>query len=320
MRVSIAMTTYNGAEHLVAQLDSFLAQSVLPTELVVCDDGSTDNTVEILLGFKESAPFKVEIHVNASNLGFTQNFSKAMGLCMGDVVLLSDQDDVWESGKIRTLLDAFSANPRAMLIVHDGKLVDADLGWQGVTKRGQIIAGFGSLESLVIGALTAYRREFGRFALPVPNGIVGHDQWLHLLARLTGTRLVIDDVLQLIRRHGSNTSGWIASSPTRISRWDVFKSQWNTSVAVSYDDRVLINESAERALVSIVGGHSNEFDADVVAGALRFLRDERCALIARQQLATQGWFGRKYKAIRLLTSGGYSHFNGYKSLLRDLAR
>jgi glycosyltransferase involved in cell wall biosynthesis len=314
------MTTFNGAKHLSAQLDSFVSQSCLPDELIVCDDGSSDETVDILRQFREIAPFKVEIHVNASNLGFTQNFSKAMALCTGDVVLLSDQDDVWESRKIRTLIDAFAANPGAMLIVHDGKLVDADLGWQGVTKRGQVITGFGDLDSLITGALTAYRREFGHFALPVPNGMVGHDQWLHLLARLTGTRLVIDDVLQLIRRHGANTSGWIASSPTRISRWDVFKSQWNTSVAVSYDDRILINESAERSLVSMLGGRSNGFDADIVAGALRFLRDERSALIARQQLARQGWFGRKYKAIRLLASGGYRHFNGYKSLLRDLAR
>ena len=58
MQISIAMATYNGAKYLQEQLDSFLHQTRLPDELVVCDDGSTDATLEILKAFRQQAPFR----------------------------------------------------------------------------------------------------------------------------------------------------------------------------------------------------------------------------------------------------------------------
>jgi len=320
MKVSIAMTTFNGALHLRQQLDSFLAQVRQPDELVVCDDVSHDETLQILRQFKQEAPFAVHIHVNASNLGFTANFSNAMQRCSGDIVFLSDQDDVWEPHKISRVLEGFYAHPDVVLTVHDGKLVDGALRWYGVTKLEQVVSGFDGHDSLVMGALTAYRRELGVIALPIPPGITGHDQWLHLIARLVGKRLVIKDVLQLIRRHGSNTSGWIASSPNRISWWDAFKSQWRTPVARSYSDRLLINASAREVLQRVSTDKAYSFDPARLQDGLDFLANERQALIARHALATQGWIQRKSHALRLLLTGGYRHFNGYKSFLRDIAR
>ena len=90
-RLSIALCTYNGAQFLPAQLESMAAQTRLPDELVVCDDQSTDGSVEIIKSFAHHAPFAIRLEINAKNLGSTKNFEKAIGLCRGEIIGLSDQ-------------------------------------------------------------------------------------------------------------------------------------------------------------------------------------------------------------------------------------
>src|SRR5271168_2200141 len=93
-KISVALCTYNGERFLSRQLASMLQQSRLPDELVVCDDRSTDNTIEILQDFSASAGFPVKITRNEHNLGFVANFERAIQLCQGDLIALSDQDDI----------------------------------------------------------------------------------------------------------------------------------------------------------------------------------------------------------------------------------
>src|SRR5688572_14133745 len=99
-KFSVAMCTYNGARYLKEQLDSFTVQTRLPDELIVCDDGSSDETCQIVSTFAASAPFTVRLEVNQQTLGSTQNFAKAIQLCRGDLIALCDQDDVWLPGKL----------------------------------------------------------------------------------------------------------------------------------------------------------------------------------------------------------------------------
>src|SRR5882762_9087557 len=100
MKISIAMCTYNGARYLREQLDSIAAQTRPPSELIVCDDNSLDETREIVAGFAASAPFPVRLGVNEQNLGSIRNFERAIKLCEGDLIALSDQDDVWLPEKL----------------------------------------------------------------------------------------------------------------------------------------------------------------------------------------------------------------------------
>ena len=95
MKISIAMTAFNGAKYINEQLNSFASQTRLPDEVVVCDDISSDDTFEILDNFARSAPFKMIVVRNNKNLGYTKNFEKALSLCSGDLIFLSDQDDIW---------------------------------------------------------------------------------------------------------------------------------------------------------------------------------------------------------------------------------
>lgn len=101
--LSVAMCTYNGEEYLWEQLLSIAEQTRLPDELIVCDDSSTDTTLQILNEFQKMAPFSVRIYCNEAKLGPSKNFEKAITLCSGDVIALSDQDDVWLPRKLERL-------------------------------------------------------------------------------------------------------------------------------------------------------------------------------------------------------------------------
>ncbi len=94
-RISIALCTYNGERFLNQQLASMAQQTRLPDELVVCDDRSTDRTLTMVREFAASAPYPVRIFQNEQNLGFAANFERAIRLCQGNLIALSDQDDIW---------------------------------------------------------------------------------------------------------------------------------------------------------------------------------------------------------------------------------
>jgi glycosyltransferase involved in cell wall biosynthesis len=318
MNVSIALTTFNGAQYLKEQLDSYLAQTRLADELVVCDDCSNDDTVRILMAFAEVAPFPVRIFQNPQNLGFIQNFEQVVSKCVGDIVFLSDQDDVWHPEKIARVEKIFEANSRVQLVVHDGELADEHLVTHGATKLNQVVRGFGSTDSHVMGALTAVHRALIRRALPFPR-IVGHDVWLHKVAGLLQARYVLRSSLQTIRRHGLNTSNWVASSIKTISRLDAWRSQYRSATANSYEDRLVLNDCC-RVVIERVEVEEDTFGPDVLKEAQMFLALERRALLARDELARTTGLRQKVLSLRLLCRGDYRFFNGYMSFLRDVSR
>jgi glycosyltransferase involved in cell wall biosynthesis len=123
--ISIAMCTYNGATYLPDQLRSILDQTVAPDEMVVCDDGSTDATLEILSTFAQRAPFPVKIVRNDRTLHYTGNFLKAASLCHSSYVAFCDQDDVWHQDKLETVLERIDQT-RPSLLLHEGRVVDRE--------------------------------------------------------------------------------------------------------------------------------------------------------------------------------------------------
>lgn len=319
-KISIAMATFNGGKYLQNQLDTFVCQERLPDELVVCDDGSTDSTLKILEIFKDSAPFEVLIIKNDLTLGYTKNFEKALSACTGDLIFLADQDDVWFPAKIAVIEQALLEKPDKFLIIHDGVLVDEALVSYGATKRGQVVAGYGNDDSFITGALTVVQRKFLSFLLPIPDGINGHDGWLHNIARLLGKRFVLNQSLQYIRRHTSNTSSWIASSLQPINIISVAKSQLSTMPATSYQDRLLYNAELIKRLSSIGEMPDGVVFRDLISQRHAELQIERKSIIRREKLLSQGFFNRKVMAFRMLVICDYKYFNGLKSFLRDFTR
>lgn len=126
LKISIALATFNGARFLKEQLASLAEQTSLPSELVVTDDGSTDETQAILESFACVAPFQVSFHRNDQRLGYGMNFLKAASLCSGDVIAFCDQDDVWLPAKLERLRKAFG-HSQADFVAHAAEVTDSHL-------------------------------------------------------------------------------------------------------------------------------------------------------------------------------------------------
>jgi glycosyltransferase involved in cell wall biosynthesis len=219
-RISIAMCTYNGARFLPEQLASIAAQTRLPDEMVVCDDGSTDTTLEILEKFSQTVPFPVRIVRNPVNLGSTKNFEQAMRLCTGDLIALCDQDDIWLPDKLAVQARLLEERLEVGGVFGDATLIDGEshpIGnglWHGIhfTKQEQREVSAGRLVSVLLrknvvtGATLMFRASLRPLLLPIPANWV-HDRWIAWMLALQSRLAVIDGPVIRYRVHGAQQIG-----------------------------------------------------------------------------------------------------------------
>lgn len=297
MKISIALCTYNGEKFLREQLDSIARQTVLPDELVVCDDRSGDGTLEILAEFKSQAPFAVHIHRNDNNLGPVKNFDKAISLGRGDYICLCDQDDVWFLDKLEVTLSAMremeqvygSATP---LLVHtDLRVVDEQLQVLGDSLWGYIGSEPARLKSLnrvlmqnfATGCTVMINRSLRDLALPVPSEARMHDWWLALVATAFGRVSAVPRATMLYRQHGRNESG--------AFHWKFMKEIFGFfdhkqgKAAIIRRDALLTNMEQQAAVFA--ERYSSRLDLET-----RKMLSEFCTL--RQK----GFFMRRYLTLR----------------------
>ena len=214
--VSIAMCTYNGEQFLQQQLDSLSSQTRLPDEVVVCDDCSTDKTVEILYQWAKNAPFTVRVIQNESNLGCNRNFENALKNVTGDIVFLADQDDIWHSNKIEVMLKVFERKPNVGLVFHNSDVIDSNgnsLGLDEVKLRGswrltsfmrQISPNLDK-HPIMSGCCCAIRGALIPKLLPI-EVCYGYDVWIYFIMPAFADIVTITDKLISYRFHGSNIS------------------------------------------------------------------------------------------------------------------
>jgi glycosyltransferase involved in cell wall biosynthesis len=218
----VAICVYNGARYLRTQLESIASQSELPKQAVVVDDGSTDDSWDLLQAWAASAPFPVRLERNAQNLGVVRNFEKAVRLLLPDVdvVFFSDQDDQWYPGKLAAFIDAFAADPQLGLVHSDADLVDPEgkpldsrlFTALLVTQRERDDVAAGQAwrayvrRNLVTGAACACRSSVLERALPFSDAMI-HDEWISFVASLVSGVRMIDHPWMAYRLHGSNTVG-----------------------------------------------------------------------------------------------------------------
>lgn len=222
-RLSIVLCTYNGAAFLSRQLESFLSQTRQPDEIVIGDDASTDGTRDILEAFSEEASsrgIEVKLMRHASNLGYVGNFSTMLRHATGDLLFLSDQDDVWRNDKLEVMASQFRQDDSLMLLHSDARLIDEkgsstehglfELLELSDQERRAVRAGdaFGVLlrRNIVTGATAAMRRVVVEQALPVRPGWI-HDEWLAVIASVIGRVDFLDEPLIDYRQHGQNQIG-----------------------------------------------------------------------------------------------------------------
>jgi glycosyltransferase involved in cell wall biosynthesis len=219
-RISVALCTYNGGPFLPAQLESIAAQTRQPDELVVCDDGSTDGTLAILESFERRAPFPVRLERNRATLGSSKNFEKAIGLCAGDLIATSDQDDVWLPDKLALGQAAFDVDPERGLLFSDAEIVDQALRPLGHTMWESIHFGRRARQRIregrwfevllrqwvVTGATMMVRADLRPFILPIPDGWV-HDGWIAIVVGALAPIAFIERPLVRYRQHAAQQIG-----------------------------------------------------------------------------------------------------------------
>jgi glycosyltransferase involved in cell wall biosynthesis len=214
------MATYNGATYLEEQLQSIFLQEVLPEELCVTDDGSTDATLTILEAFAVRAPFQMQIHKNPQRLGYGRNFLKAASLCKAEYVAFCDQDDVWRKDKFKKV-HATILEKSPDFIVHSGVVVDQSLVPTG--DRYPDIQCAGWLEpaqlprdffwpgyALVMKRVKLLSWGMDRVIDDEKRGIntFAHDRWVFDSARESAACYQLPDELVQYRQHSANHIGF----------------------------------------------------------------------------------------------------------------
>lgn len=214
------MCTYNGSRFLREQLATIASQTRPPDEMVVCDDGSSDASLEILGEFSRRVPFPVRVYVSDTNLGSTKNFEKAIALAEGDVIALADQDDAWYPNKLERIERELVSSTEAIAVFSDAHLVNEDsvvIGkrlWKSLLFTRSEQKRFADGQSVkvlikhpvVTGATMAFRRRLLPLLSPIPEQDV-HDRWMSFLLAALGRVTLIPEPLMSYRLHTQQQIG-----------------------------------------------------------------------------------------------------------------
>ena len=206
MSVSVALAAYNGEKFIAEQIESVLSQLGEDDEIIVSDDNPSGKTKEALLSFSDP---RIK-YVEGEGLGVVRNFENALRLCKGDFIYLCDQDDIWMTGKIKTVQSAFENG--ADLVLHNALITDEALNPLGETSFDLYKPDtdfFGNLiKNTFVGCCMAFRREISESALPFPEKLPMHDWWIALLSIKSKRNIsLIEDPLIKWRRHAGNVTG-----------------------------------------------------------------------------------------------------------------
>ena len=227
VKISVCVAIYNGAAYLQPQMRSILAQLREEDEVVVVDDASQDNSTGLLRNLSDA---RVRVYRNERNLGVLASFEKAMRLAHGDILFLSDQDDLWLPRKVDKIIEAFSLNSKITLVASDAQIIDESgflVADSFFTQRGRFSTGVvhNLLKNKYLGCTLAFRRSMLGHFLPIPKDVPMHDIWFGLVNDIYGKTVFIDQPLIAYRRHGNNLSPSVGGSFVQkiVWRWHLVK-------------------------------------------------------------------------------------------------
>lgn len=318
--ISIALCTFNGRGFLPLQLKSIADQDRLPDELVICDDGSRDGSLEIIQEFARLAPFPVRVIKNEKTLGSTQNFNRAFSLCTGDVIALADQDDIWYPKKLARIESAFlrpyapvAVFSDADLIDHGGKQLGLSL-WQSFSFGLRDQKRFANGQALnilvkhpvVTGATMAFQRKFVPLISPIPPNHV-HDNWSAFLLAACGQFLPIAESLMQYRWHQQQQIG-----PGRTRLRDRLARARTTGPNFYMQEIIRFQQLYERL-------EQRRTDFPFGDGALREIEAKISHREHRARLPRAS-VSRFPKVLREMLNGGYWRYSeGWESVAKDVA-
>lgn len=233
--ISICMSTYNGARYIHQQIDSLLSQGYQDWKLFIRDDGSSDNTMNIVKGYVLKYPDKINlINDTLGQLGTSLSFGKILEAVDSDYYMFCDQDDVWLEQKIQVSLDLMKTTengyPDKPILVHtDLRIVNAELKtisksmwkYQGISPDVGNDADKVVFQNVATGCTVIINRKAKEVSLPVPKEAVMHDWWIAINVAKHGKIVYVPDQLVLYRQHPNNLVG--AKKTPIIGLWLFFK-------------------------------------------------------------------------------------------------
>jgi len=219
MKISVCMATYNGEKYIKEQITSILSQLNDGDELIISDDKSSDRTQDIIFEFRDP---RIKFVINEGERGYTRNFENAIRHATGDVIFLSDQDDVWMENKVELMLKRLRD---CDLVVSDAEIVDANLEtlFPSHFELFKVKKGFwvNFCKTRYVGACMAFKKELLKKALPFPKKqkYCAHDYWLTIVGEMYYKVELERTPLIKYRRHGNNAStGGMVSNNSFIKK------------------------------------------------------------------------------------------------------
>lgn len=207
IRISVVIATYNGELYIEQQLDSIIKQLGNNDEIIVSDDGSTDDTREIVSKYVNK-DLRVRL-VSGAGKGVKKNFENGIKYASGMYIFLSDQDDVWMENKIEKVMSTFYEYG-ATCVLHDAVIVDKNLNLMQKSFFEYRNTKLGIVNNIIknsyIGCCMAFSRNLVGYILPIPNKIEMHDQWIGIISEYYGKNIILDEKLISYRRHDKNVS------------------------------------------------------------------------------------------------------------------
>lgn len=203
--ISVCLATFNGEKYIREQLDSILLQLDQNDEVLISDDGSTDQTINILESYNDS---RITIYKNNFK-NVVKNFEFVINKSNGDYIFLSDQDDIWEQSKVKEYLHVFSNELEITLVISNLQLIDKD--GNAINREFYKINFTDKLfnniiQNNFIGCSMAFRKEVKNFILPFPQGLAMHDWWIGICCIFFGKVHFISKKLINYRRHDNNVT------------------------------------------------------------------------------------------------------------------
>lgn len=207
MKISVVLPYYDGGKYIKEQLDSILKQLGDGDEVILSIDQALDGSMEVLKQYAKTDK-RVRL-LRGPKKGVVKNIQRAVKAASGDIIFMSDQDDVWVDNKVERVMKAFS-NPNVSAVLHNAEIVDENLKKIGQTtfEWRDSKPGFWKnfLKNSYIGACMAFRSELRKYIFPIPDKIFMHDYWIGARAEEVGEVIFLREPLLLYRRHSSNVT------------------------------------------------------------------------------------------------------------------
>jgi glycosyltransferase involved in cell wall biosynthesis len=286
-KISIALTTFNGQLFIKDQLNSILNQTITPNEIVIIDDKSTDDTCSIIRNFESSIP--IFLYVNSEKLGVNSNFEKAISLCTGDYIAISDQDDVWLNDKLELLIQrALNINTDLPILIRSNSYVmnynlTINYGPVFLTEQPRnLYKRFFYPNAQGAGMLLNYKLK--KAIIPFPKDIHAYDFYIAMMAEIIGKSEYVNKPLMLYRIHSNNAVGISEILPIKKRIIKAIKGNYEIGVPGAF---ITLN--------SILNRESNRLDEEYHHAITNILNlvsskisiSEKIKLVLRNKMSTR---------------------------------